>query len=106
MNKSCFLYFCAYLIILFSVVLYAVSAVYFAGVMVRLMLTLTPVVCVLSGIAFSHLFGLYLKEEENPSTQDSDSETEDGPSERSNRNLYDKVSKCRITNKCRGVPSI
>ena len=35
------------------IVLYAVSAVYFAGVMVRLMLTLTPCVCVLSAIAFS-----------------------------------------------------
>jgi dolichyl-diphosphooligosaccharide--protein glycosyltransferase len=29
------------------------SASYFAGVMVRLMLTLTPVVCVLAAIAFS-----------------------------------------------------
>lgn len=47
--------------IVISVVLYAVSAVYFAGVMVRLMLTLTPVVCVLSAIAFSKLLELYLK---------------------------------------------
>ena len=45
----------------FAVVLYACSAVYFAGVMVRLMLTLTPVVCVLSAIAFSRLLQLYLK---------------------------------------------
>lgn len=45
------------------VVLYAVSAVYFAGVMVRLMLTLTPVVCVLSAVAFSRLLELYLKVE-------------------------------------------
>lgn len=71
--------------------MYAVSAVYFAGVMVRLMLTLTPVVCVLSGIAFSHLLGLYLKEEESPNSQDSDSETDDGSNEKSSRNLYDKV---------------
>ena len=42
--------------IMFSVILYAVSAVYFAGVMVRLMLTLTPAVCVLAGIAFSITF--------------------------------------------------
>ena len=41
--------------------LYAVSAVYFAGVMVRLMLTLTPVVCVLSAIAFPRLLEFYLK---------------------------------------------
>lgn len=44
-----------------AVVLYAVSAVYFAGVMVRLMLTLTPVVCVLSAVAFSRLLEFYLK---------------------------------------------
>ncbi|XP_065220045.1 dolichyl-diphosphooligosaccharide--protein glycosyltransferase subunit STT3B [Planococcus citri] len=46
------------------VVLYVISAVYFAGVMVRLMLTLTPVVCVLSGIAFSLIFDCHMKEEE------------------------------------------
>lgn len=46
------------------VVLYALSAVYFAGVMVRLMLTLTPVVCILSGIAFSGLLELFLRDEE------------------------------------------
>lgn len=44
--------------------LYALSAVYFAGVMVRLMLTLTPVVCVLAGIAFSILLDLVLREDE------------------------------------------
>ena len=44
--------------------MYAVSAVYFAGVMVRLMLTLTPCVCVLSAIAFSTLFERYLKEDD------------------------------------------
>ena len=32
------------------IILYAVSAVYFAGVMVRLMLTLTPCVCILAAI--------------------------------------------------------
>ena len=31
------------------------SAVYFAGVMVRLMLTLTPIVCVLASISVSHV---------------------------------------------------
>jgi hypothetical protein len=50
----------------FSVVLYAVTAVYFAGVMVRLMLTLTPVVCVLSGIAFSYTYERYLVDEAEP----------------------------------------
>jgi dolichyl-diphosphooligosaccharide--protein glycosyltransferase len=45
------------------IILYAISAVYFAGVMVRLMLTLTPCVCILASIAFSKLFSLYLKED-------------------------------------------
>uniref|UniRef100_A0A8C6M6S6 Dolichyl-diphosphooligosaccharide--protein glycosyltransferase subunit STT3B n=1 Tax=Nothobranchius furzeri TaxID=105023 RepID=A0A8C6M6S6_NOTFU len=42
------------------VALYAISAVYFAGVMVRLMLTLTPVVCMLSAVAFSSVFEHYM----------------------------------------------
>eukprot|EP00094_Tigriopus_californicus_P003136 TCALIF_03018-PA protein Name:"Similar to STT3B Dolichyl-diphosphooligosaccharide--protein glycosyltransferase subunit STT3B (Homo sapiens)" AED:0.15 eAED:0.17 QI:0/0/0/0.87/1/0.87/8/0/605 len=69
------------------IILYAVSAVYFAGVMVRLMLTLTPCVCVLAAIAFSRLFELYLKEEQ---TTTNESETED-----KNGRLYDKAGKIR-----------
>uniref|UniRef100_A0A1B6E412 dolichyl-diphosphooligosaccharide--protein glycotransferase n=1 Tax=Clastoptera arizonana TaxID=38151 RepID=A0A1B6E412_9HEMI len=69
------------------VVLYAISAVYFAGVMVRLMLTLTPVVCILSGIAFSKLFELFLKEDDNPSQENND--TTDST------NMYDKAGKLR-----------
>lgn len=49
------------------IALYAITASYFAGVMVRLMLTLTPVVCVLSAIAFSELFTQSLKEDDLPS---------------------------------------
>ena len=37
------------------IILYAVSAVYFAGVMVRLMLTLTPCVCVLAGQSLNYV---------------------------------------------------
>ncbi|KAI8924398.1 Oligosaccharyl transferase STT3 subunit-domain-containing protein [Entophlyctis helioformis] len=43
------------------VILYAVTASYFAGVMVRLMLTLTPIVCVAGAIAVSNLLDTYLK---------------------------------------------
>uniref|UniRef100_H2ZLL4 dolichyl-diphosphooligosaccharide--protein glycotransferase n=1 Tax=Ciona savignyi TaxID=51511 RepID=H2ZLL4_CIOSA len=43
------------------VVLYAVFAAYFAGVMVRLMLTLTPVVCMLAGITFSATLSYFIK---------------------------------------------
>ncbi|EEA22202.1 oligosaccharyl transferase stt3 subunit [Talaromyces marneffei ATCC 18224] len=42
------------------IVIYSVLASYFAGVMVRLMLTLTPVVCVASAIALSYLLDTYL----------------------------------------------
>src|SRR5271155_5554749 len=42
------------------VVIYAVLASYFAGVMVRLMLTLTPIVCVAASLALSHILDNYL----------------------------------------------
>ncbi|MCJ1313614.1 oligosaccharyl transferase stt3 subunit [Agyrium rufum] len=42
------------------IVIYAVLASYFAGVMVRLMLTLTPVVCVAAALALSHILDTYL----------------------------------------------
>lgn len=73
-----------------AVALYAISAVYFAGVMVRLMLTLTPVVCMLSAIAFSNVFEHYLGDDmkrENPPVEDSSDEDD----KRNPGNLYDKV---------------
>jgi dolichyl-diphosphooligosaccharide--protein glycosyltransferase len=42
------------------IVIYAVLASYFAGVMVRLMLTLTPIVCVAAAMAFSQILDIYL----------------------------------------------
>lgn len=42
------------------VIVYSIFASYFAGVMVRLMLTLTPVVCVCAGITVSTLLDTYL----------------------------------------------
>ena len=42
------------------VVVYALFASYFAGVMVRLMLTLTPIVCVAAAIAASRILDVYL----------------------------------------------
>lgn len=68
------------------VILYALSAVYFAGVMVRLMLTLTPVVCVLAAIAFSKTFEVYLKDDSKTKTVD----TTEGEKEK-NGKYYDKV---------------
>ena len=51
------------------VIIYAVMASYFASVMVRLMLTLTPVVCVSAAIAISSLLDTYLDPQE-PETQE------------------------------------
>jgi len=42
------------------VIIYAVVSSYFAGVMVRLMLTLTPVVCVAAAVALSSLLDTYI----------------------------------------------
>lgn len=42
------------------VIVYAVLASYFAGVMVRLMLVLTPIVCVTAAVAVSSIFSTYL----------------------------------------------
>ena len=42
------------------IVIYAVLSSYFAGVMVRLMLTLTPVVCIAAALALSKLLDTYL----------------------------------------------
>ncbi|KAL3898556.1 MAG: hypothetical protein SGCHY_002657, partial [Lobulomycetales sp.] len=42
------------------VIIYAVTASYFAGVMVRLILTLTPIVCVASAMAISTLLDIYV----------------------------------------------
>lgn len=50
------------------IVIYAVLASYFAGVMVRLMLTLTPVVCVAAALALSSILDTYLVTE-SPSAE-------------------------------------
>ena len=42
------------------IVVYAILASYFSGVMVRLMLTLTPIVCVAAALIMSHLLDTYL----------------------------------------------
>uniref|UniRef100_A0A6B2EAS5 dolichyl-diphosphooligosaccharide--protein glycotransferase n=1 Tax=Phlebotomus kandelakii TaxID=1109342 RepID=A0A6B2EAS5_9DIPT len=74
------------------VILYAISAVYFAGVMVRLMLTLTPVVCILSGVAFSGLLEVFLKDDHAPSNVAVTEESEE-PVEK--KNMYDKAGKLK-----------
>ena len=55
------------------VIIYAVVASYFAGVMVRLMLTLTPVVCVAAAVALSNLLEKYM----DPTEPDEEVEVRD-----------------------------
>ncbi|EPZ32901.1 STT3 subunit of Oligosaccharyl transferase [Rozella allomycis CSF55] len=52
------------------VILYSITASYFAGVMVRLILTLTPVVCVAAALAISNLLEKFSRETaESPKPQ-------------------------------------
>ncbi|CAL8103791.1 unnamed protein product [Calicophoron daubneyi] len=75
------------------VVLYAIFASYFAGVMVRLILTLTPIVCVFSAIAFSRMFEVFMDDKEEGSSVTPASSSAGASSSRSEKNLYDKPSK-------------
>lgn len=43
------------------IIMYGVTSIYFAGVMVRLMLVLAPVACILSGISVSTILTTYMK---------------------------------------------
>ena len=95
------------------VVIYAVLSSYFAGVMVRLMLTLTPVVCVAAALALSHIFDTYLY---MPTPAEGPSDGSNGsvktskiaanPSLRSIRNplvgIYSVISKSVITSMATG----
>lgn len=59
------------------VIVYSVLASYFAGVMVRLMLVLTPVVCVSAAVAVSSLFETYLDPvEPSPAAIEQEAEVE------------------------------
>lgn len=43
-------------------IVYALAASYFAGVMIRLILTLAPAVCIAAAVGFSHVLDVYLKD--------------------------------------------
>jgi len=43
------------------IIMYGITSIYFAGVMVRLMLVLAPVACILSGISVSTILTTYMK---------------------------------------------
>lgn len=71
------------------IVIYAVLASYFAGVMVRLMLTLTPIVCVAAAMALSQILDTF-----TTAAQPADpSETQaNGPKANGSANIGDKLA--------------
>lgn len=79
-------------------ILYAIFASYFAGVMVRLILTLAPIVCVLASIAFSRLYDVYLRDDalagdDGIDSSGSEKQTGKGAANQREKQLYDKPSK-------------
>lgn len=74
---------------------YAVLGSYFAGVMVRLMLTLTPCVVVAAAIAASTILDNYLSAESPPEPQDDAAEAADIPAkkDKSNKSKHSDPSK-------------
>lgn len=66
------------------IVVYALFGSYFAGVMVRLMLTLTPVVCVAAAMAVSQILDTYLSLDQ-PKEEDIQTDTTDPPSKKASK---------------------
>ncbi|KAI5919221.1 glycosyltransferase family 66 protein [Camillea tinctor] len=66
------------------IIVYALFGSYFAGVMVRLMLTLTPVVCVAAAIAVSQLLDTYLVAR-SPEVPDTEEEASDGHAKKASK---------------------
>lgn len=71
------------------IIVYAVFGSYFAGVMVRLMLTLTPVVCIAGAIAASSLLDTYLSTK-SPKPEESAGEASEKKSSKSSLKSTDK----------------
>lgn len=75
------------------IVVYALFGSYFAGVMVRLMLTLTPVVCVAAALAASGLLDTYLNvKSPNPEDHQAD-DTADGTAKKASKAGLKSTSK-------------
>ncbi|KAJ1516423.1 oligosaccharyl transferase stt3 subunit [Coelomomyces lativittatus] len=69
-------------------ILYSIFASYFAGVMVRLMLTLTPIVCVAAGVAMATLFtGMHSQKDSSSSSWGVEGSTETGKPRASSSDL-------------------
>ncbi|XP_027199622.1 catalytic subunit 3A of the oligosaccharyltransferase complex [Dermatophagoides pteronyssinus] len=69
------------------IILYGVTSIYFAGVMVRLMLVLAPVMCILSGIGISKLLSIYCGHLDLTTGQSSSLTTHQHQSERKQKRI-------------------
>ncbi|KAI1369493.1 glycosyltransferase family 66 protein [Xylaria arbuscula] len=67
------------------IIVYALFGSYFAGVMVRLMLTLTPVVCVAAAIAASQLLDTYLQYKSPEVVESKEEESTDGTAKKASK---------------------
>ncbi|KAF7546193.1 hypothetical protein G7Z17_g8599 [Cylindrodendrum hubeiense] len=88
------------------IVVYAMFGSYFAGVMVRLMLTLTPVVCVAAAIAVSQILDTYLSVKVPIVDETAASSTDSAPkkakgglraTEKPNVGIFNNLSKVVVT---------
>lgn len=80
------------------VIVYSVLGSYFAGVMVRLMLTLAPIVCVCGGITIGKLFEVYLDFSEFISNKSTSTSTSKSKSKSNDVNLtFNLFSKLAVS---------
>lgn len=75
------------------VIVYAVLGSYFAGVMVRLMLTLTPIVCVAAAIAASKILDAYVAKSAPEPEDTTDKKTKASKTEKPKVGIYSLLSK-------------
>lgn len=82
------------------VIIYAVLSSYFAGVMVRLMLTLTPIVCVAAGLALSAVLDNFLSFKK-PNPEQAKANADNSKSSNSNKGpivgIYSSFSKLFVS---------
>lgn len=71
---------------------YAVTATYFAGVMVRLMLTLTPCVCVAAALAVSHILDVYLTTKTPEPVDETDTAAVDAKKDKASKKTWAEKS--------------
>lgn len=75
------------------VIVYAVLGSYFAGVMVRLMLTLTPIVCVAAAIAASRILDVYVAKTDAVPEDTTDKKPKGSKGEKPKVGIYSLLSK-------------